>query len=31
SDLCTYQHDQQFYSYRRDGVTGRQACFIWIE
>lgn len=31
SHLCTYQHDQQFYSYRRDGVTGRQACFIWIE
>ncbi|MCG3730076.1 peptidoglycan editing factor PgeF [Vibrio cincinnatiensis] len=30
-DLCTYQHPQQFYSYRRDGITGRQASFIWIE
>lgn len=30
SDLCTYQKDQQFYSYRRDGQTGRQASFIWI-
>lgn len=31
SDLCTYQNPEQFYSYRRDGVTGRQATFIWIE
>lgn len=30
-DLCTYQYSQQFYSYRRDGVTGRQASFIWME
>ncbi|MFC3022738.1 peptidoglycan editing factor PgeF [Vibrio zhugei] len=29
--LCTYQHPKQFYSYRRDGVTGRQASFIWIQ
>ncbi|MCG6218148.1 peptidoglycan editing factor PgeF [Vibrio furnissii] len=29
--LCTYQQADQFYSYRRDGVTGRQASFIWIE
>ncbi|WP_070972227.1 peptidoglycan editing factor PgeF [Vibrio sonorensis] len=31
SDLCTYNDEQRFYSYRRDGVTGRQATFIWIE
>ncbi|RDX37381.1 peptidoglycan editing factor PgeF [Vibrio campbellii] len=31
SCLCTFQHKEDFYSYRRDGVTGRQATFIWIE
>ncbi|MFB9135845.1 peptidoglycan editing factor PgeF [Vibrio olivae] len=31
SGLCTYQDSNRFYSYRRDGVTGRQASFIWIE
>ncbi|MED5503838.1 MAG: peptidoglycan editing factor PgeF [Pseudomonadota bacterium] len=31
SGLCTFQHKEDFYSYRRDGVTGRQATFIWIE
>ncbi|MGR5239046.1 peptidoglycan editing factor PgeF [Vibrio alfacsensis] len=31
SGLCTYQDKASFYSYRRDGVTGRQATFIWIE
>lgn len=31
SNLCTYQDKERFYSYRRDGVTGRQASFIWIE
>ncbi len=30
SGLCTYQDPKRFYSYRRDGVTGRQATFIWI-
>ncbi|HAS6211713.1 TPA: peptidoglycan editing factor PgeF [Vibrio vulnificus] len=30
SELCTYQ-DSRFYSYRREGVTGRQASFIWFE
>lgn len=30
SGLCTYQNQQDFYSYRRDGVTGRQATFIWL-
>lgn len=31
SGLCTFQDRNDFYSYRRDGVTGRQATFIWIE
>jgi YfiH family protein len=31
SDLCTYQDSERFYSYRRDGITGRLASFIWIE
>lgn len=31
SDLCTFNDPQRFYSYRRDGVTGRQASFIWID
>jgi len=30
SGLCTYSN-KRFYSYRKDGVTGRQASFIWIE
>ncbi len=29
-DFCTFK-DTQFYSYRRDGVTGRQASLIWLE
>ncbi len=31
SELCTFENAERFYSYRRDGVTGRQATFIWIE
>lgn len=31
SGLCTFQDKEDFYSYRRDAVTGRQATFIWIE
>lgn len=31
SNLCTYADPERFYSYRRDGITGRQATFIWIE
>lgn len=31
SGLCTYQDPARFYSYRRDGITGRQASFVWIE
>lgn len=28
--LCTYSAPQRFYSYRRDGITGRQASLIWL-
>ena len=27
---CTFHDKQQFFSYRRDGVTGRSASLIWI-
>ena len=30
SGLCTFSN-KRFYSHRKDGVTGRQASFIWIE
>jgi YfiH family protein len=29
-DLCTASLPDQFYSYRRDGVTGRQATLVWL-
>ncbi len=29
-EYCTYSDPDRFYSYRRDGVTGRQASLIWI-
>ena len=29
-DLCTVMDREQFFSYRRDGVTGRFASLIWI-
>ncbi len=28
---CTHSEPQRFYSYRRDGVTGRHAALIWLE
>lgn len=30
-DRCTLSEEEQFFSYRRDGVTGRMASMIWIE
>jgi YfiH family protein len=30
-DRCTFSETTAFYSYRRDGVTGRQASLIWLE
>ena len=29
--FCTYTDPTRFFSYRRDGVTGRMGTFIWIE
>lgn len=30
-DLCTYHDATRFFSYRRDGVTGRMGAFIWLD
>ncbi|ABM00807.1 peptidoglycan editing factor PgeF [Shewanella amazonensis] len=29
TDICTYSHPNDYFSYRRDGVTGRMASLIW--
>lgn len=31
SQACTYENSELFYSYRRDGVTGRMVSMLWIE
>ena len=28
---CTFSNNDQYFSYRRDGVTGRMASLIWLE
>lgn len=30
-DHCTYRESERFFSYRRDGATGRMGTFIWLE
>ncbi len=30
-EFCTYNNSTEFFSYRRDGVTGRMGTFIWLE
>ncbi|WP_041599977.1 peptidoglycan editing factor PgeF [Hahella chejuensis] len=30
-DCCTYTDSDRFFSYRRDGVTGRMASVIWLD
>ena len=29
--FCTFCDEKNFFSYRRDGVTGRMGAFIWID
>jgi purine-nucleoside/S-methyl-5'-thioadenosine phosphorylase / adenosine deaminase len=29
--LCTYTERERFFSYRRDGTTGRMGTFVWLE
>lgn len=31
SNLCTYQNTETFFSYRKEGITGRQATLIWFD
>ncbi|MCK9382316.1 MAG: peptidoglycan editing factor PgeF [Sulfuritalea sp.] len=31
ADFCTMSETENFFSYRRDGVTGRMASLIWLE
>lgn len=29
-DYCTYREPDKFFSYRRDGITGRMGTFVWL-
>jgi copper oxidase (laccase) domain-containing protein len=29
--FCTFTESERFYSFRRDGTTGRMAHLIWLE
>jgi hypothetical protein len=29
--LCTFRDKERFFSYRRDGATGRMATLAWLE
>jgi hypothetical protein len=29
-NFCTYSEEERFFSYRRDGITGRMASLIWL-
>lgn len=31
SGCCTYTDSERFFSFRRDGVTGRMASYLWLE
>lgn len=31
ANRCTYSHADDFFSYRRDGITGRMASLIWLD
>ena len=31
ADFCTVMDEQRFFSYRRDGATGRMASLVWLE
>ena len=28
---CTFSHASKYFSYRRDGITGRMATMVWFE
>jgi copper oxidase (laccase) domain-containing protein len=30
-DLCTHADPSRFYSFRRDGATGRMAALAWLD
>lgn len=31
SNMCTVEHQSQYFSYRRDGQTGRMVSLLWLE